>query len=70
MKITYDKQIDAMYLYFAKGKIKKTVVINPRVVVDIGEKGKVVGIELLFVSEKMSRGVLRSKTIHIPTLVS
>ena len=65
MKITYDKAADAMYLNVSRGKVKKTVEVNPRVIVDIGEKGKVIGVELLFVSEKMSKESLRSDLISI-----
>ena len=28
MKITYDKQADAIYIYFQKGKVKKTVAMS------------------------------------------
>ena len=67
MKITYDKEADAMYLSVARGKVKKTVEVNPRVIVDIGEKGKVIGVELLSVSEKMSKESLRSRLVGLPT---
>lgn len=70
MKVTYDKQADAMYIYLAKGKIKKTLGINPRVIVDIGEKGKVVGIELLFVSRQMPKSILKSQTVKLPALAA
>ena len=66
MKITYDKEADAMYLSVARGKVKKTVEVNPRVIVDIGKKGKVIGIELLSVSEKMSKESLRSRLVGLP----
>ena len=60
MKITYDKEADAMYLSVSRGKVKKTIEVNSRVIVDIGEKGKVIGVELLFVSERMPKESLRS----------
>lgn len=66
MRITYDKQADAMYLYLARGRVKDTVEINPRVIVDVGERGKIIGVELLFVSEKMPRSALRSSTVRLP----
>lgn len=66
MKITYDKEADAMYLDIARGKVKKTLAVNSRVIVDIGEKGKIVGVELLFVSEKMSKESLHSALVRIP----
>lgn len=66
MKITYDKQADAMYLYLSKGRVKDTIEVNPRVIVDVGEGGKIIGVELLFVSEKMPRSALRSYTVRLP----
>ena len=55
-----------MYLGIARGKIKKTVPVNSRVIVDIGEKGKVIGVELLFVSERMSKKNLQSDLVGRP----
>ena len=66
MKITYDKEADAMYLNISRGKVKKTVEVNPRVIVDIGEKGKVIGIELLFVSQKMPKESLHPDLVGLP----
>ena len=68
MKITYDKEADAMYLNIARGKVKKTLAVNSRVIVDIGEKGKIVGIELLFVSERMSKKSLCSDLAGMPII--
>ena len=66
MKITYDKQADAMYLRLSKGSVKKTIPVNPRVIVDVGERGKIIGVELLFVSERMPKTALRSQTLSVP----
>lgn len=64
MKITYDKEVDAMYLAIARGKIKKTIPVNSRVIVDLGEKGKILGVELLFVSEKMPKEDMQSDMVR------
>ena len=66
VKVTYDKQADAMYIYLAKGRAKETIEVNSRVIVDVGENGKVIGIELLFVSEKMPKSILRSQLMRLP----
>jgi len=47
MKINYDRVADAIYLHVSNGKIKKTVEINDSITVDVGEKDKVIGIEIL-----------------------
>ena len=66
MKITYDKQADAMYIYLSGGKVKETVEVNPRMIIDVGERGKIIGIELLFVSERMPKSVLHSRVVRLP----
>ena len=65
MKITYDKQADAMYLCLSKDRVKKTIEVNSRVIVDVGEPGKVIGVELLFVSERMPKEALRSSAVRM-----
>ncbi|MCX6718894.1 MAG: DUF2283 domain-containing protein [Candidatus Taylorbacteria bacterium] len=47
MKFNYDKVADAVYLKMNGGKIKKTIEMNDSVIVDVGEKGKLIGIEIL-----------------------
>lgn len=47
MKFNYDRIADAVYLNLNKGKAKKTIEMNNDVVVDMGEKGKIIGIEIL-----------------------
>lgn len=69
MKVTYDKQADAMYISLFKGKVKRTVEVNPRVIVDVDARGRTLGIELLFVSEKIPKSELRSFSKRVPTTV-
>ena len=66
MKIKYDKQADALYMYLSKGRVEKTVKVNPRVMVDVGESGNVIGVELLFVSQRIPKSALHTKDIRIP----
>ena len=42
-------------IYLAEEKVRKTVKVAEDALVDIGEDGKIVGIEILWVSEKNSR---------------
>jgi len=59
MKFNYDRVADAIYLNLSKGKIKKTVELDNSVVVDVGEKGKLIGIEILnFSKHQKSKGGL------------
>jgi uncharacterized protein YuzE len=54
MKFNYDTIADAAYLNFNEGKVAKTVEMKNGVVVDLGEKGNIVGIEILNFSAQQS----------------
>ena len=51
---TYDPKVDALYIYLAPqdAKVVNTREIEPGVHLDIGEDGKVVGIEVLDVKAR------------------
>ncbi len=47
MKITYDKEAEAAYIYFSEEKSFKTVRLNDQVLIDVDKAGKPVGVEIL-----------------------
>lgn len=51
MKISYDKNQDAVYIEFAKGTYDRSKKISDAVIVDETKKGKVLGIEILDASK-------------------
>ena len=53
MKINYDKIADAMYIYFNKAKVFKTVKMTDRLLVDLDKEGKILGIEILDASSQI-----------------
>jgi uncharacterized protein YuzE len=56
MRITYDKLADAAYFYVnEKGKIDRTVELDNWLLADVDKKGKLIGIEMLFVSQRAPR---------------
>lgn len=63
MKITYDKKIDAMYISFFSGKKRaaRTFRVKDYLFVDIGEKGKLHGIEILDASSHVPLEALPKK---------
>ena len=71
MKITYDKSVDAAYVYFSEsppGKVAKTYPCDPKEVngminLDFDESGKLVGIEVMDASKKLSKSILDSANI-------
>ena len=53
MKFNYDTVADAMYLFLNKGKVHKSIEIKDGVVLDMGQKGKIIGIDSsLVISEE------------------
>ena len=60
MKFNYDTVADAVYFTLNKGKVRKTVEING-VVVDVGSKGKIIGIEILNFSLQQNKKSLLNK---------
>ena len=53
MKITYDPDADAMYIYLKEGKSFKTKEVDDNTILDYDKEGNVIGIEILFVKERM-----------------
>ena len=62
MKIEYDKEADAAYLYLVypikNGQSKKTIQLNDNVILDFDEKEKLLGIEILDASKVLKKDVL------------
>jgi len=52
MKIEYDQRADAMYIRLRAGTVVESEEIRPGVVFDYDLEGKVLGIEMLDVSER------------------
>jgi len=51
MKIKYDQQADAMYIRLRAGTVAESEEVRPGIVFDYDVEGKVLGIEMLDVSE-------------------
>jgi uncharacterized protein YuzE len=63
MKIEFDKEADAAYIYFkeiANGEVKKTISLNDSVNIDLDEEGKTLGIEILDASKNLPGSALES----------
>ena len=53
MKITYDKDIDAMYLQFQKGVFVRNKEVAEGIILDMGKGDKILGIEILEASKRI-----------------
>ncbi len=54
MRIIYDPEADALYISFtSQGKYAESEEIEQGIIVDYSEDGKIIGIEILNVKEKL-----------------
>ena len=66
MEITYDKEADAMYIKFKEGEFDANKKIDKYTIADLDKEGNVLGIELLWVSERMPEKSLSD--LHIKNI--
>lgn len=65
MKISYDSEIDALYIRFFEGKHEcRTVRLNEEVALNIGLGEKLVGIEILDAKEVLGAGKMPTVTLE------
>jgi len=58
MKVSYDADVDAVYLELLKSEPEGVIEVAEGIHIDVTADGKIVGIELLDASKKMSLGSL------------
>lgn len=62
MKITYDKQVDAMYIALEDIRpksVKQTIALNDDIIVDFDGDKKIIGIEILSASKNLTSKELK-----------
>ena len=64
MKIRYDKEADAMYIYAEKGVYEVSEEVGDGLIIDISKDGKIIGLEILDASEKFSPQVFKNITLN------
>ena len=62
MKLEYDKEVDAAYIYIEypikEGEAKKTIELNENIILDFDNTGKLLGVEILDASKILNKKVL------------
>lgn len=58
MKVTYDKEADAMYIKLTEEKFSKVKIIDKKTILNLDKNGNVIGVELLLVSKHMPKDFL------------
>ena len=54
MKIEYDREVDAVYIYMQQKEVVKTIELSDVVKVDLDEVGNLIGIEVLDATQRYS----------------
>ncbi len=66
MKITYDSEADAAYIYFkeiSRGEVTQTISLNESINIDLDKDGKTLGIEILDASKNLPKNTIKSAEI-------
>lgn len=53
--VTYDPEADAAYFRLRKAKVAKTVKLQDWLLADVDQAGRLLGVEMLFVSDRIPR---------------
>ena len=64
MKLKIDEQSDALYLRLNEAAIVESEEVQPGVILDFDEQGRVGGVELLRVKERTAGASLRTVTVE------
>ncbi len=64
MKVTVDKEADALYMRLSDTRIHDSEEVKPGVILDYDEKNNLVGIEILRVSERVPAATLKSVLVE------
>ncbi len=68
MRIEYDKDVDAGYIYLVDeikdGEAVKTIELEPNIILDFSKDGKLLGIEILNASKVLNKDVLLKSKIN------
>ena len=65
MKVSYDPKHDVLYLKFSDAKIVDTVEVVEGILIDYGENGEIVGIEMINASALIKTKPLKEVVIKI-----
>ncbi|MEK6888576.1 MAG: DUF2283 domain-containing protein [Nanoarchaeota archaeon] len=64
MKIRIDKDADAMYIELSDAPFSKNQKIDNSTIVDMDNKGNIIGIEVLNVSKRISKDFLSTVSVE------
>lgn len=62
MRIEFDKEVDAAFVYFkeiTEGEVTKTISLNENLNVDLDKGGKILGVEILNASKSIPKSSVK-----------
>lgn len=66
MKLSIDPEADALYLKLKEGKVASTQEVADGIILDLDDAGKLLGMEVLWLSERVKPEALASLAIELP----
>lgn len=74
MKITYDKEVDALNVILRTGRVAETREISPEILLDLDKNGNPLYLEIIGASEKIGRKnfgkvIVGNKVLNLPSFV-
>ena len=68
MKITFDREADAVYIELSSGEFASNKKIDDDTIIDLDKRGNILGIEIINASKRISKDFLSD--ISVKNLVS
>jgi uncharacterized protein YuzE len=68
MRISYDKDADAMYIRLANGEFRRNREIHEGIILDVDDGGRLLGIEILDVSTRYPLEEIARLDIEMPLM--
>jgi len=64
MKITFDREADAVYIELSNGEFTSNKKIDNNTIIDLDQNGNILGIELLNVSKRIPKDFLSKISVE------
>lgn len=65
MKVSFDRETDALYVRFSEDPIAETAEVRPGVMFDYGADGRIVGMEFLDASRTVAAGNMKKLALEV-----
>jgi uncharacterized protein YuzE len=65
MKIPFDPKYDVLYLKFSEENVADTIGVDSGILIDYGDRGQMIGIEIINVSSRIEANPLQEIVIKL-----